>query len=133
MKTFLKQHSFVSLLLLLMLSAAIALSTTACKGDDSLGKGDKTITVEVTGEDGTMKSFTVNTDKENVGEALLEVELIAGEETSYGLYVLTVNGETHKYEEDGKYWAFYIDGEYAMTGVSYTEVKDGSAYAFKVE
>lgn len=133
MKTFLKQHSFVSLLLLLMLSAAIALSTTACKGDDSLGKGEKTITVEVTGEDGTQKNFTVNTDKENVGDALVEVGLISGEDSTYGWFITTVDGEYHKWEDDGKYWAFYIDGEYAMTGVSSTEVKDGSAYAFKAE
>ena len=45
----------------------------------------------------------------------------------------TVNGETWSYAESGKYWAFYIDGEYANTGVDSTPVTAGSNYTFKVE
>ena len=76
MKKNIQKHSFLSLLVLILLSAAIALSVVSC-GDKTLGKGDKTITVEVTGEDGTLKSFTVETDEKNVGDALVEVELVA--------------------------------------------------------
>ena len=47
--------------------------------------------------------------------------------------VETVDGETVKYEDGGKYWAFYIDGEYAMSGVDATEITAGETYAFKVE
>lgn len=132
MKTNCKKHSFLSLLVLILLSAAMALSVVSCS-DDALGDGEKTITVEVTGEDGTLKTFTVETDQRNVGDALVEVELIEGEEDSFGWYITTIDGEYHKYEDDGKYWAFYINGEYAMTGVSMTDVEDGATYAFKVE
>ena len=48
--------------------------------------------------------------------ALLALDLIAGEDSQYGLYVKTVNGITADYDTDGSYWAFYIDGEYAQTG-----------------
>lgn len=45
----------------------------------------------------------------------------------------TVNGMTADYDKDGVYWAFYIDGEYAMTGVDATNVTDGAQYAFRME
>ena len=68
-----------------------------------------------------------------MGEALLELELIEGDESEYGLYVKTVNGITADYDEDGTYWAFYIGGEYAQTGVDSTPVTEGEEYSFKVE
>ena len=45
----------------------------------------------------------------------------------------TVNGVTADYDKDGTYWAFYINGEYAMSGVDTTAVEEGATYAFKVE
>ena len=45
----------------------------------------------------------------------------------------TVNGITLDYNKDGKYWAFYINNEYAMTGVDSTPVEEGAAYAFVAE
>lgn len=132
MKTILKKHSFLSLLVLILLSAAIALSVMSC-GEKTPDGEVKTFTLEVTGVDGTVETFTVETDKDKVGEALLEEKLIQGEDSAYGLYVTTVNGEYHKYEEDGKYWAFYINGEYAMTGVDQTDIEDGAVYALKAE
>ena len=45
----------------------------------------------------------------------------------------TVNGITLDWEKDGKYWAFYINGEYAMTGVDSTDAEDGAVYTFKPE
>ena len=77
--------------------------------------------------------YTVKTDKKTVGEALTEVGLISGEVGAYGLMVETVDGETVKYEDGGKYWAFYVDGDYAMTGVEKTKIEEGKTYAFKVE
>lgn len=45
----------------------------------------------------------------------------------------TVNGMTADYDKDGVYWAFYIDGVYAMTGVDATNITDGAQYAFRME
>ena len=66
-------------------------------------------------------------------EALLELELINGDEGQYGLYVKEVNGITADYDVDQTYWAFYVDGEYAMSSVDTTEIEDGKTYSFKVE
>lgn len=49
------------------------------------------------------------------------------------LYVKTVNGITADYDTDQTYWAFYVNGEYASTGVDSTPVNEGDTYEFKVE
>ena len=128
----------LSLLVMLALLAAMALTFTACVEEptDSEETTEETkteFTVEVTKADGSKKTFTVKSDKENLGDALVAEGLIEGEDGPYGWYITTVDGEFHKYEEDGKYWAFYIDGEYASTGVSQTEPTEGAVYAFKAE
>lgn len=95
--------------------------------DKEFGKGAKTAVVEVKVEE-QMVTFTIHTDKDTVGEALLEHELIDGEDGAYGLYVKKVNGITADYDVDQSYWAFYINGEYAMTGVDMTEIVEGDTY-----
>ena len=141
----------LSLLLLTVLIAAMALTSAGCGDNENtkatespvvttasgevtvLGEGSKTFSFTVSDFDGKESAFEIHTDKETVGEALLDLGLIAGDEGAYGLYVKTVNGITADYDKDGKYWAFYIDGEYAMSGVDVTKIEAGKAYAFKVE
>lgn len=98
-----------------------------------LGEGDTVFYVSVTDKEGAETDFEIYTDKETVGEALLDLGLIEGEEGDYGLYVKTVNGITADYDKDGVYWAFYINGEYASTGVDATPITEGEQYSFKVE
>ena len=83
-------------------------------------------------KDGNETKFEIHTDKTVVGDALLELGLIEGEEGPYGLYVKKVNGITAEYEADGTYWAFYIGDDYGMTGVDMTDIEPGATYAFKV-
>ena len=59
--------------------------------------------------------------------------MIAGEDSPTGIYVKSVNGITADYDKDGSYWAFYVDGEYAQTGVGSTPAEDGGDYAFRAE
>lgn len=98
-----------------------------------LGEGNTKFMFTVVDKDGGETRFEIHTDKETVGEALVELELIAGDESEYGLYVKTVNGITADYDADGTYWAFYINDEYAMTGVDATTITEGDSYSFKVE
>ena len=74
--------------------------------------------------------FIQITISEPHGAFLLNEGIIAGEDGQFGLYVKTVDGETLDYDTDGKYWAFYINGEYAMTGVDSAPIKDGEVYSF---
>ena len=98
-----------------------------------LGEGKTMFLFTVVDKDGNETNFEIHTDKEIVGEALLDLELIAGDDGEFGLYVKTVNGITADYDVDQTYWAFYVDGEYAMSGVDATTIEDGMTYAFKVE
>ena len=54
-------------------------------------------------------------------------------QSEYGLYIKTVNGITLDWDKDAMYWAFYIDGEYAMTGVDTTKAEAGAIYMLKPE
>ena len=95
--------------------------------DTELGKGAKTITVVIEAEDKAVK-FTVRTDKNTLGEALLENELIDGEKGDYGIYIKSANGIVADYDVDQTYWAVYIGEEMAMTGVDSIEITDGASY-----
>ena len=92
-----------------------------------LGDGAKTVKVRVVAG-GQSITFTINTDAATLGDALLEHDLIAGEQGAYGLYVKTVNGILADYDVDQTYWAFYKDGEMMMAGVDGAEISDGEHY-----
>ena len=125
----------LSRVLLLVLIAVMALSTVACgdNTDPETPATAKTFTFEVVAADGTTTTFTVTTEKKTVGEALLDEGLIEGEEGPYGLYVKKVNGITADYDVDASYWGFYIDGEYAMSGVDTTPITAGESYELRYE
>ncbi|MBQ2328668.1 MAG: DUF4430 domain-containing protein [Oscillospiraceae bacterium] len=109
--------------------AAPETTTAAPDGRIELGEGAYTFYLDVTKSDGTTSSYVVHSDDQYVGEPLTELGLIAGEESQYGLYVTTVDGETLDYNTDGMYWAFYVDGAYASTGVDTTPITEGATYA----
>ena len=97
------------------------------KEDATFGEGEKTVTVQVAVYE-NLVTFTIRTDADTVGAALMEHDLIAGDVETYGLYVKVVNGIRADYDVDQSYWAFYIDGEYAMAGVDLTEITEGAIY-----
>ena len=121
----------------LLLLLALALCLVSCgkvdpwesatyTEDTEFGTGAKTILVEVKVGDNSV-TFTVKTDKENLADALLEHNLIAGEDSAYGLYIKTVNGILADFDKNQRYWGCYKDGE-ATLGASATEIKDGEHY-----
>jgi hypothetical protein len=95
-----------------------------------IGQGQTVFTFEVTDNTGAIKTFNVHTDEQTVGAALLAAGIIDGEDSSYGLMVTEVNGLKADYDADGAYWAFYVDGEYALSGVDSTSIESGKSYAF---
>ena len=106
-------------------------TTEAARAEaQELGEGDKLFYFNVTFSNGETSSYAIHTDAATVGEALMGLDLIAGDESEYGLYVKTVGEETLDYDANGMYWAFYENGEYAMTGVDSTAITEGASYAF---
>ncbi len=139
MKEIIKNH-FRSVLSLVLVAAMVLMFAACGQNQESENPEtstnqqevvEKSFTFEVTDLDGTKKEFEVKYDTEKtVGEALVNEGLISGEEGPYGLMVDTVDGQKYDYNEDGAYWAFYLNGEYAMTGVDMTPIKDGEVYSF---
>lgn len=135
MKTAIRQCTAI-LLLLCTILVAVACTQVEKTGawesaihlsDKTFGNGAKTVTVEVVAEEQTV-TFTIKTDKDTVGAALTEHGLLEGEMGDFGLYVKRVNGIEADYDKDQTYWAFYVDGEYALTGVDSTEITEGVTY-----
>ena len=58
-------------------------------------EGNKTLTIEIVHGNGDAKEYTVRTDAEYLGQALLEHEAlgVVGEDGPYGLYIKEVDGE----------------------------------------
>lgn len=139
----------LSLCLVLALITAMALTMVSCDKKTDATDGTKgtlptetteatapkalgTFTLTVTFADGSKQTedYTYY-EKGDLGTFLVENGIAQGDDGQYGLYIKTVLGETHDYDTDASYWAFYIDGEMAMTGVSDTELTDGANYELK--
>lgn len=157
MNRFSRKHSILSLVLLIALVAAMALSFVSCDKDQSpedsgtasnaqaslvessgesvvdnvVGEGNISFTFTVVFADKTSKTYTVKTDKVTVGEALVDVGLISGTDSQYGLMVDTVAGVKLEWDKDKMYWAFYVNGGYANSGVDSTPIKANETYSFE--
>ena len=95
--------------------------------DTELGDGAKTVLVEVSAMDKSV-TFTIHSDEETLGAAMLEHSLIEGEQGAYGLYVKKVNGITADYDKDQSYWGFNKNGEGMMSGVDGAVFEDGEHF-----
>lgn len=90
---------------------------------------EKTIAFQVVHKDGSTQDFEISTTAGTLREALEAEGLIAGEESSYGLYVETVDGETAD-EGNQEWWCLTKGGEMWNYGVDDTQIQDGDAFEF---
>lgn len=103
---------------------------TACQSNT----GSKCVEIEVVYADENVEEVvSVCTDVETVEELLTEQEEVEVDltESSMGSYVSGMAG--YNFEEEGLslYWAIYVNGEYAMVGISELLVNDGDVYKFE--
>ena len=104
-------------------------TTVGVKDGETLGQGKTTFTVEVTDAEGAKTSFTVKTDAENLGAALVEDKEIGvtGEDSDYGIYITTVDGEAASNEEQ-TFWSISKDGVDLEVGADSQPIADGEHY-----
>ncbi len=90
-------------------------------------EGGKHIVVEVVHGDGSSKEFPVDTDEEFLGKVLVDENIVEDNQSDYGLYILTADGET---ADDSKqeWWCITQDGQSLDTGADSTPVVDGAHY-----
>ena len=130
-----KMKLFLSLLFVMALTAATALTLGSCDkngGDDNATTQPReeaiTITVTVTDDKGIDTVFTIETKAWYLRDALEQENLVEGEESEHGLYIKVVNGLRADFDLDKAYWSLLKGGEYLMTGVDTTLIADGDAF-----
>lgn len=116
----------VAILAVLIAVAAIIYVNFAPKAVE----GAKAITIEVVDDNGESTVYDVHTDAEFLRQAMEEADglTFSGTESEYGMMVDTVNDIVADYNENGAYWAFYVDGEYCNYGIDTQPVLDGEEY-----
>lgn len=90
-------------------------------------EGQKLIWVQVVHGDGTVKDFDLNTTQEYLGPALVEGGVVEDNQSAYGLYILTADGETAD-EGEQEWWCITKGGETVNTGADQTPISDGERY-----
>ena len=89
--------------------------------------GEKTVVVQVIHGDESSKDFTYRTDAENLGQVLVEENLVQGEDSATGLFVTTVDGETAQ-DSLRQWWCITKGGKWLDTGVDATPITDGDHF-----
>lgn len=108
---------------LLAIVLLIVWRMTAPKGT----AGSKQITVQVVHKDNSIKNFSLSTDQEFLGRALVDGGVVEDNQSSYGLFILTADGETAD-ESNQEWWQITKNGESLMTGADETPIADGEHY-----
>ncbi len=108
---------------LLAIVLLVVWRVTAPKGT----AGSKQITVQVVHKDNSIKNFSLSTDQEFLGRALVDGGVVKDNQSSYGLYILTADGETA--DESNQEWGQITkNDESLMTGADETPIADGEHY-----
>ena len=114
----------ISVLLVMVVLFALA----ACGKQADTPAEPVSFTVIVTDLEGNETAFKYASNAVSVGEALVAEGLVEGHEASYGLYIDAVNGIAADWDKDQTYWAFYINGAYATTGIGDTPITADTVY-----
>ena len=112
----------------LMLVLVMVLTLTACSTKKEPSAEAVSFKVIVTDLEGNESTFEYTSNAASVGDALVAEGLVVGHEASYGLYVDSVNGIAADWDNDQTYWAFYINGAYATTGIGDTPITADTTY-----
>ncbi len=120
------KKTLIAVIVLIALCAAAFCIWHFCGPAKDAGDGEKQISVTVVHGDGSRKQLTVYTNEQFLRGAL-EDNLISGDESQYGLFVTTVDGETADSAKQ-EWWCFTRSGEMLSTGVDDTPIADGESY-----
>lgn len=90
-------------------------------------EGNKDLTIKVIHKDKSEKVFEVSTDEEYLGPVLVAKEIVEDNQSTWGLYILTADGETVN-EANQEWWCITKSGEALMTGADETPVADGDTF-----
>ena len=122
-----KKKLFFTLIILAMLMILISCTNTTV---------ESTINVVINDyEKNEIHNEEIKTDKTKLIDVLKELDIeLKYEDDKYGAYITSIKGLEQKEDDQGMYyWSYYVDDEYATTGVSVCDVEDGKKYTFNYE
>ncbi len=122
-----KKTTIVAVIVLAIAAAVMAVCWFAFKPGTI--EGAKELTILVTHGDKSTNTFTVKTDAEFLGQALVEEGLIEGSIEQYGMYIKAVDGEFCD-ESQQQWWGYTKGGEMVNYGVDMCPIADGEQYEF---
>ena len=142
-----KKNICILILIIVILFAGIRISTSIIEnnnreknnvsGDlntETSGENIDEITLNIFNKSGDAV-YTENliTDEQYLFDVLLEnkekINMVY-EDGPYGAYIVSMMGIE---QGDNYYWSYYINGEYAQTGISNCLITSGDVYEFKIE
>lgn len=130
-KRYLTKLLALALVVLMTLVSLTACGTADTNSDTNSGTSTPaqtvSITVKVIAANKTEKTFTIETDKKNLGDALLEEGLVTEDEHKAGFYTY-IDGVRADYTQDKAWWCFTKGGETVMVGANDLEIADGDTF-----
>lgn len=122
------KKTIIAVILLAVLVAALVLVWHFFGPNSDTNSFDKTISVTVIHGDGSQKDFSIGTNEEFLRGALEQEKLVEGDESEYGLFITSVDGEAADSAAE-QWWCICDgDGNMLMTGVDTTPINDGDVY-----
>jgi len=115
--------------LAVLIAVAISFGLLYCNFKLKPSEGEKSFTVKVVHSNLSENIFSYTSSDAYLGDILLREGLIKGEKGSYGIYITEVDGEQAIYEKDKAYWALFVNGEYAVTGIDATPINNGDEFS----
>ncbi len=95
--------------------------------ETTLGEGEKNVSVIVRVNTHSVK-INVKTNEQTLGKALVDVGLIDGDKTQYGLYITKVNGIVADFDADSAFWSLEREGVQTPTGIDSTAISDNDVF-----
>ena len=122
-----KKGLIIALALVLVVIIAAFATLIIKQNNNNVEHGDKVISVTIVNADKTQKLFKISTDAENLGDALLQRNLVTEEEHKTGFYTY-INGVRADYTLDKAWWSFTQDGEMMTVGANDAPITDGDCF-----
>ena len=94
---------------------------------DTASEGGKKIVIQVIVPEEEIQEFTLSTDATTLRQALDEENLIKGQESTFGFFILEANGRKAD-DTKQEWWSITKNGEYIEYGVDMINIQDKDQY-----
>lgn len=133
-----KRKKKIWIWIIVLVIAAAVMFCIYLKHRPQPSKDLKEITLEVVDDQGEIREYSAETNAEYLSGLMDELKQTGdftyeAEESSFGLYINSVNGLTADFSQDNAYWAIYINDEYGQYAADLQVINDGDVIKLMYE